>query len=147
MILATLYGRNCRTKIQEKLFNFFYTDDSLSLDGKKLSRHDASLSDSELCESDEVLTVRNMAGAVIQRIEQVLEKLLCSFVIIVPPFQSDVIHSVVLFMTCNTDFKILPLNVRGIRFFEKRKATFNSIANGKEIRYYLFARDLRYSRS
>lgn len=67
--------------------------------------------------------------------------------IIVPPFQSGVIHSVVLFMTCNTDFKILPLNVRGIRFFEKRKAIFNSIANGKEIRYYLFARDLRYSRS
>lgn len=88
-----------------------------------------------------------MAGAVIPKIEQVLEKLLRSFVIIVPPFQSDVIHSVVLFVTCNTDFKILSLNVRGIRFFEKRKAIFNSITNGKEIRYYLFARDLRYSRS
>ena len=121
-------------------------DDSLSPDDKKL-RHDASLPDSELCESDEVLTVRNMAGAVIPKIEQVLEKLLRSFVIIVPPFQSDVIHSVVLFVTCNTDFKILSLNVRGIRFFEKRKAIFNSITNGKEIRYYLFARDLRYSRS
>ena len=49
---------------------------------------------------------------------------LCSYMIISPPFQSGVIHSVVLFMTCNTDFKILPLNVRGIRFFEKRKAIF-----------------------
>ena len=75
MILATLYGRNCRTKIQEKLFNFFYTDDSLSLDGKKLLRHDASLSDSELCESDEVLTTLNMAGEVIPKLEQVLEKI------------------------------------------------------------------------
>ena len=80
-----------------------------------------------------------------QRLEIVCK--LCNYMIIVPPFQSGVIHSVVLFMTCNTDFKILPLNVRGIRFFEKRKAIFNSIANGKEIRYYLFARDLRYSRS
>ena len=32
------------------------TDDNLSPDGKKL-RHDASLSDSELCESDEVLSI------------------------------------------------------------------------------------------
>ena len=51
-----------------------FTDDSLSLDGKKLS-HDASLSDSELSESDEVLTILNMAGEVIPKLEQVLEKL------------------------------------------------------------------------
>ena len=37
------------------------TDDNLSPDGKKL-RHDGSLSDSELCESDEVLTILNKAG-------------------------------------------------------------------------------------
>ena len=50
------------------------TDDNLSPDGKKL-RHDASLSDSELCESDEVLSILNMAGEVIPKLEQVLEKL------------------------------------------------------------------------
>ena len=50
-------------------------DDNLSPDGKKLLRHDASLSDSELCESDEVLTTLNMAGEVIPKLEQVLEKL------------------------------------------------------------------------
>ncbi|XP_073229677.1 uncharacterized protein [Porites lutea] len=50
------------------------TDDNLSQDGKKL-RHDASLSDSELCESDEVLSILNMAGEVIPKLEQVLEKL------------------------------------------------------------------------
>ena len=50
------------------------TDNSLSLDGKKLS-HDASLSDSELSESEEVLTILNMAGEVIPKLEQVLEKL------------------------------------------------------------------------
>ena len=49
-------------------------DDNLSPDGKKL-RHDASLSDSELCESDEVLSILNMAGEVIPKLEQVLEKL------------------------------------------------------------------------
>ena len=49
-------------------------DDNLSPDGKKL-RHDASLSDSELCESDEVLTILKMAGDVIPKLEQVLEKL------------------------------------------------------------------------
>ena len=37
------------------------TDDNLSPDGKKL-RHDTSLSDFELCESDEVLSILNMAG-------------------------------------------------------------------------------------
>ena len=46
------------------------TDDNLSPDGKKL-RHDGSLSDSELCESGEV----NMAGEVIPKLEQVLQKL------------------------------------------------------------------------
>ena len=51
-----------------------YADDNLSPDGKKL-RHDASLSDSELCESDEVLSILNMAGEVIPKLEQVLEKL------------------------------------------------------------------------
>ena len=50
------------------------TDDNLSPDGKKL-RHDASLSASELCESDEMLTILNMAGEVIPKLEQVLEKL------------------------------------------------------------------------
>ena len=50
------------------------TDDNLSPDGKKL-RHDGSLSDSELCESDEVLSILNMAGEVIPKLEQVLEKL------------------------------------------------------------------------
>ena len=50
------------------------TDDNLSPDGKKL-RQDASLSDSELCESDEVLSILNMAGEVIPKLEQVLEKL------------------------------------------------------------------------
>ena len=50
------------------------TDENLSPDGKKL-RHDASLSDSELCESDEVLSILNMAGEVIPKLEQVLEKL------------------------------------------------------------------------
>ena len=50
------------------------TDDNLSPDGKKL-RHDTSLSDSELCESDEVLSILNMAGEVIPKLEQVLEKL------------------------------------------------------------------------
>ena len=50
------------------------TDDNLSPDGKKL-RLDSSLSDSELCESDEVLTILNMAGEVIPKLEQVLEKL------------------------------------------------------------------------
>ena len=50
------------------------TDDDLSLDGKKL-RHEASLSDSELCESDKVLTILNMVGEVIPKLEQVLEKL------------------------------------------------------------------------
>lgn len=49
-------------------------DDNLSPDGKKL-RHDASLSDSEQCESDEVLSILNMAGEVIPKLEQVLEKL------------------------------------------------------------------------
>ena len=49
-------------------------DDNLSPDGKKL-RHDASLSDSELCESDKVLSILNMAGEVIPKLEQVLEKL------------------------------------------------------------------------
>ena len=49
------------------------TDDNLSTDGKKL-RHDASLSDSELCESDKVLSILNMAGEVIPKFE-VLEKL------------------------------------------------------------------------
>ena len=49
-------------------------DDDLSPDGKKL-RHDASLSDSELCESDEVLSMLNMAGEVIPKLEQVLQKL------------------------------------------------------------------------
>ena len=49
-------------------------DDNLSPDGKKL-RHDASLSDSELCESDEVLSILNMAGEVIPKLELVLEKL------------------------------------------------------------------------
>ena len=52
----------------------YSTDDNLSPDGKKL-RHDASLSDSELCESDEVLSILNMAGEVIPKLEQVLEKL------------------------------------------------------------------------
>ena len=47
------------------------TDDNLSPDGKKL-RHDASL---ELCESDKVLSILNMAGEVIPKLEQVLEKL------------------------------------------------------------------------
>ena len=50
------------------------TDDNLSPDGKIL-RHDAWLSDSELCESDEVFTILNMAGEVILKLEQVLEKL------------------------------------------------------------------------
>ena len=50
------------------------TDDNLSPDGKKL-RHDVWLSDSELCESDEVLTILNMAGEVIPKLEQVSEKL------------------------------------------------------------------------
>ena len=50
------------------------TDDILSPDGKKL-RHVASLSDSELCESGEVLTILNMAGEVIPKLELVLEKL------------------------------------------------------------------------
>ena len=50
------------------------TDDSFSPDGKKL-RHDASLSDSELCESDEVLDIRNKAAEVIPKLEQVLQKL------------------------------------------------------------------------
>ena len=50
------------------------TDDNLSPDGKKL-RLDSSLSDSELCESDEVLTILNMSGEVIPKLEQVLEKL------------------------------------------------------------------------
>ena len=49
------------------------TDDNLSTDGKKL-RHNASLSDSELCESDKVLSILNMAGEVIPKFE-VLEKL------------------------------------------------------------------------
>ena len=49
------------------------TDDNLSPDGKKL-RHDTSLSDSELCESDEVLSLLNMARKVIPKLEQVLEK-------------------------------------------------------------------------
>ena len=49
------------------------TDDNLSTDAKKL-RHDASLSDSELCESDKVLSILNMAGEVIPKFE-VLEKL------------------------------------------------------------------------
>ena len=49
-------------------------DDNLSPDGKKL-RHDASLSDSELCESEEVLTILKMAGDVIPKLEKVLEKL------------------------------------------------------------------------
>ncbi|XP_073259160.1 uncharacterized protein [Porites lutea] len=50
------------------------TDDNLSPDGQKV-RHDASLSDSELCESDEVLSILNMAGEVIPKLEQVLENL------------------------------------------------------------------------
>ena len=50
------------------------TDDNLSPDGKKL-KHDASFSDSELCDSDEVLTIMNMTGEVIPKLEQVLEKL------------------------------------------------------------------------
>ena len=50
------------------------TDDNLSPDGKKI-KNDASLSDSELYESDEVLTILNMAGEVIPKLEQVLEKL------------------------------------------------------------------------
>ena len=50
------------------------TDDNLSPDGKIL-RHDAWLPDSELCESDEVFTILNMAGEVILKLEQVLEKL------------------------------------------------------------------------
>ena len=50
------------------------TGDNLSPDGKKL-RHDTSLSDFELCESDEVLTILNMAGEGIPKLEQVLEKL------------------------------------------------------------------------
>ena len=42
---------------------------------KKLG-HDASLSDSKLCESDEVLSILNMGGGdVIPKLEQVLEKL------------------------------------------------------------------------
>ena len=49
------------------------TDDNLSPDGKKL-RHDTSLSDSELCESDAVLSILNIAGKVIPKLEQVLEK-------------------------------------------------------------------------
>ena len=49
-------------------------DDNLSPDGKKL-RHDASLSDSELCQLDEVLSILHMAGEVIPKLEQVLEKL------------------------------------------------------------------------
>ncbi|KAK2564034.1 hypothetical protein P5673_012249 [Acropora cervicornis] len=50
------------------------TDDNFSLDGKKL-RHNVSLSDSELCESDEVISILNMAVEVILKLEQVLEKL------------------------------------------------------------------------
>ena len=50
------------------------TDDNLSPDGKKI-KNDASLSDSELYESDEVLTILNMAGEVIPKLGQVLEKL------------------------------------------------------------------------
>ena len=50
------------------------TDDNLSPDGKKL-RHDSLLSDSELCESEEVLSILNMVGEVIPKLEQVLEKL------------------------------------------------------------------------
>ena len=50
------------------------TDDNLSPDGKKL-RHYGSLSDFELCESDEVLSILNMVGEVIPKLEQVLEKL------------------------------------------------------------------------
>ena len=52
MILATLYGRNCQTKIQESS-STSSTDDMVFLQmAKKLYRHDASLSDSELCQSD-----------------------------------------------------------------------------------------------
>ena len=40
-----------------------------------VKRHNASLSDPELCESDEVLSILNMAGEVIPKLEQVLEKL------------------------------------------------------------------------
>ena len=49
------------------------------------------------------------------------------YMFIVPPFQSTVIYSVVLFMKSNyyIDFKILSLNVRGIHSFEKRKVIFN----------------------
>ena len=44
------------------------TDNILSPDGKRL-RHDASLSaDSELCESDKVLTILNMAREVIPKL-------------------------------------------------------------------------------
>ena len=50
------------------------TDDNLSPDGKKL-RHDVWLLDSEPFESDEVLTMLNMAGEVIPKLGQVLEKL------------------------------------------------------------------------
>lgn len=53
----------------------------------------------------------------------------CMF--IVPLFQSAVIHSVVLFMKSNIDFKILSLHVRGIRSFEKRKAIFNWLTKKK----------------
>ena len=49
---------------------------------------------------------------------------MCSYtcMFIIPPFQSAVIYSVVLFMKSSIDFKILSLHVRGIRSFEKRKA-------------------------
>lgn len=53
-----------------KSFSASSSDDNPSPDGKKL-RDDASLSDSELCETDEVLSILIMAGEV----EQVLEKL------------------------------------------------------------------------
>lgn len=58
---------------------------------------------------------------------------MCSYMFIVPPFQSGVIHSVVLFMIekRNIDIKILSLNVRAIRSFDKRKAIFNWITKKK----------------
>ena len=48
-------------------------------------------------------------------------------------------------MKRNLDFKMLSLNVRGIRSFDKRKALFNWI--GKERIYHFFARNILHPRS